>query len=140
MKSAVQNANPLDLAQIGLGVVIFIASLLPYYTYSFGRGLGGSLSAWHGFFSWFAVLLTLGAVGVLVARLVAGVVIPNVRLIVAGLFGVAALFTLLSLFVVPGGGFDGFGYDTGHGFGYWLALLCSFGAAGLAGVRVGAKD
>ena len=38
------------------------------------------------------------------------------------------------------GGFGGFKCDTGHGFGYWLALLCSLGAAALAFMRKDATD
>lgn len=136
-------ANQLDLAQIGVGVLIFIASMLPFYTFSAeGGGItySSSVNAWHGFFGWFAVLLALGAGGALAARLFANVQIPSMRLIVLGLFAAAAVCMLLALVVVPGGGFSAPGYDSGHGFGYWLALLLSLGGAALAFMRKDATD
>jgi hypothetical protein len=143
MRAAVQGAHKFDLAQVGLGVVIFIASLMPFYTYSFSGGgisASASVSAWHGFFGWFAVLLALVATGILVASLVGGVVIPSMRMLVLGLFGAAAVCLILALFVMPGGNISGPGYDDGHGFGYWLALLCALGASALAYMRLEATD
>ncbi|MEP6664958.1 MAG: hypothetical protein ABJA81_00805 [Nocardioidaceae bacterium] len=143
MKAAFQGAHKFDLAQVGLAVLIFIASLLPFYTYSFSGGgfsTSASVSAWHGFFGWFAVLLALGAAGVLVAALVAGIAIPSMRMLVLGLFGAAAVCLVLALFVMPGGNISGPGYEDGHGFGYWLALLCSLGATALAYMRMDATD
>lgn len=148
--SPLAGANQLDLAQIGAALLMFIASLLPFYNYSVdgGEGIPGfdesvSVNAWHGFFGWFAVLLALGAAGVLVAALFAKVAIPSMRLMVLGLFAAAAIFMLLALLVVPGGGDSeafGISIDSGHGFGYWLALLLSLGAAALAFMRKDATD
>lgn len=138
LKAAVQGANPFDLGQIGLGVLVFIASLLPYYTVSaevFGAKYSDSVTAWHGFFGWFGVLLALGAAGVLVAALFLNVAIPSMRMTVLGLWGGAVLCTVLALFVFPGSDIDGLGVDTGHGFGYWLALLCVLGGGALAFLR-----
>lgn len=143
LKGAVQAADKLDLAQIGLGLLIFIASLMPFYTASFKSGgfsASASANAWHGFFGWFGVLLALGAAGVLVAVLFLKVAVPSTRLMVLALFGAAAVCLILALFVTPGGNINAPGYDTGHGFGYWLALLCSLGAAALAFMRKDATD
>jgi len=82
----------------------------------------------------------LGAAGVLVAVLFLKVAVPSMRLMVLSLFGAAAVCMILALFVTPGGNFDAPGYDTGRGFGYWLALLCSLGAAALAFMRKDATD
>ncbi|MBA3309935.1 MAG: hypothetical protein H0U28_07730 [Nocardioidaceae bacterium] len=132
-------SNQFDLAQIGAAILLFIVSLFPaFYSYSTeGGGVSYStgVNAWHGFFGWFAVLLALGAGGLLAAALFANVRITSMRLIVLGLFAAAAVCLLLALIVVPGGNLEALGIDGGHGFGYWLALLLSLGAAALAFLR-----
>ncbi len=140
-------ANPLDLTIIGLGLLTFIASLLPYYTVSaeiFGSSSSSSANAWHGFFGWFGALCALSAAALLVVRLL-GIALPiPVRTVVLGLFGLAALCTLLALFVIPGGKCDDSGLlgsdvcdliDQGHGVGYWLALLATIGGTAVAALR-----
>lgn len=127
-----------DLAQIGLGALLFIASLLPFYSYSAhvaSFSTSASLTAWHGFFGWFGVLLGIAAAGVLAAALFGHVAIPSLRLLVLGLFAASAVCLLLALFVIPGGGYDGPGFSSGHSFGYWLALLCSLAGTALAFLR-----
>lgn len=148
-------ANPLagahkfDLAQIGLGLLMLIASLMPFYSYSVTGGAGAfkidvseSVNAWHGFFGWFGVLLAVVAAGVLAASLFAKVAIPSMRLIVLGLFAASAVCLIIALFVVPGGDVEGLGigFSSGHSFGYWLALLCSLAATALAFMRKDATD
>ncbi|MBA2560959.1 MAG: hypothetical protein H0V07_13945 [Propionibacteriales bacterium] len=137
-------ANPLadlhrfDLAQIGLGALLFVASLLPFYSYSFNGGalsVSQSYSAWHGFFGWFGVVLGVAAAGVLAVALLGNVAIPSLRLVVLGLFAASALCLLLALFVIPGGGYSGVNFSSGHSFGYWLALLCSLAGTALAFLR-----
>ena len=146
LSQSLSGVQPLDLAQMALAGLIFIASLLPFYSYSIDlgdlgglTGLGGGgterVNAWHGFFGWFAVLLALAAAGVLAARLLGGIVIPSLRTVVLGLFAASLVCLLLALLVMPGGGYDGAGFDSGHSFGYWLALLCALAATGLAFVR-----
>lgn len=141
-----KGADRLDLGIIGAGLVAFIASLLPYYTVSvdlFGASVSESGSAWSGgFLGWFGALLALAGAGVLVARLL-GVSLPiPVRPTVLGLFAGAVLFTLLALFVFPGGGCDDFGIDgacdainEGRGFGYWLTLLATIAGTALSFLR-----
>ncbi|MFC7358830.1 hypothetical protein [Nocardioides astragali] len=141
--ATLKGADRLDLATIGAGVLVFLASLMPYYTVSV-EGFGGdSANAWHGFFGWFGALCALAGAGVLVAKIL-GVTLPvPVRTTVLALFGLAAVCTLLALFVTPGGGCDDSGFggevcdmiDQGHGFGYWLALLASIAGVALAAVR-----
>ncbi len=137
MPAAMATQHNFDLAQIGLGVVLFIASLLPFYSYSVhiaSLSTSASFTAWHGFFGWFGVLLGMAAAGVLAAALFAHVAIPSLRLMVLGLFAGSAVCLLLALFVIPGG-YDGPGFSTGHSFGYWLALLCSLAGTALAFLR-----
>lgn len=141
-----KRADRLDLGTIGAGVLVFLGSLLPYYTVSvdlLGSSNSASANAWHGFFGWFGALAALVGAGILVAKIL-GVALPvPVRTAVLALFGLAALCTLLALFVTPGGRCDDSGImagvcdaiDQGHGFGYWLALLASLGGLALAVVR-----
>ena len=141
-----KSADRLDLGIIGAGVLVFLGSLLPYYTVSvdiLGSSTGASVNAWHGFFGWFGALLALAGAAVLVAKLL-GVGLPvPVRTTVLGLFAGAVLCTVLALFVFPGGGCDDAflggsvcdAIDQGHGFGYWLALLASIAGLALAAVR-----
>lgn len=141
-----KKADRLDLGIIGAGAVAFIASLLPYYTVSveiFGTSASDSGSAWSGgFLGWFGALLALAGAGVLVAKLL-GVALPvPPRTTVLGLFAGAVLFTLLALFVFPGGGCDDLGIDgacdavnEGRGFGYWLTLLATIAGTALAAMR-----
>lgn len=136
--AALQSANRLDLGIIGAGVIAFLASLMPYYTISI-RGLGGdSVTAWHGFFGWFGALCALAAAVVLVLHLMGQTLPVPVRTTVLGLMAAGLLCTILALFVFPGGGCDDGGMglckaiDTGHGFGYWLALLATIAGTVLA--------
>ncbi|WP_322920614.1 hypothetical protein [Nocardioides renjunii] len=143
-----KGADRLDLGIIGAGALAFLGSLLPYYTVSvdaFGSSVSESATAWHGFFGWFGAVLALAGAGLLLARLLGvslSLPVP-VRTLVLGLFAVAALCTVLALFVVPGGSCDedAFGasvcdlIDQGHGFGYWLALLATLVGTALAAVR-----
>ena len=80
---------------------MFLGSLLPYYTVSvegFGSSASSSVNAWHGFFGWFGAVLALAGAALLVATLL-GVALPlpvPVRTAVLGLFGLAAVCTLLA--------------------------------------------
>ncbi|PKH42246.1 hypothetical protein SAMN05192575_10745 [Nocardioides alpinus] len=141
--ATLKTADPLDLGTIGAGVLVFLGSLLPYYTVSV-EGFGSeSATAWHGFLGWFGALAALAGAGVLVARILGAALPVPVRTTVLALFGIAAFCTLLALFVTPGGDCDDSGLmggvcdmiDQGHGFGYWLALLASIAGLVLAAVR-----
>ena len=144
-------ADRLDLGTIGAGVLVLLASFMPYYTMSydlgaFGGEISDSVSAWHGFFGWFAVLCAVAAAGMLAAHLL-GVALPvPVRRVVLALFGLALLCTVVAMFVYPGescedvlGAFGGEevckGFDEGRGFGYWLALPASIAGLALAAMR-----
>ncbi len=145
-KVALQGASKLDLVIVGAGVVAFIASMLPFYTVSVSAGpvggLSGSVSAWHGFLGWFAVLVALAA-SVVVALALLGVgrlPMPAHQIAAVG-FVLALLCLVLALFVDPGSGCGGAGAfgitcDIGRGFGYWLALLAVVAGTALSVLRV----
>jgi hypothetical protein len=145
-KATLEGANKLDLGIAAAGVVALIGSWLPFYTISvkakgLGIGASDSVSAWHGFFGWFAILVAL-ATSVAVALVLFNLVklpMPLHQVAVAG-FGLAFVLLILTLFVDPAdcGGASAFGVscDIGRGFGYWLALLAVLAGGGLAFMRM----
>jgi hypothetical protein len=159
MMSAVQSAHKFDLGLIVGGLLVFLFSLLPYYTFSAEvKGAGAladslgnisrsdSVTAWHGFFGWFAALVAVG-VAVVVLLKVLGVLDAALANLLA-LIGVAVagLCVILALFIYPDGGSDiegsvdlggGVSVDvsTGHGIGYWLTVLVIIAMAAIATLR-----
>jgi hypothetical protein len=145
-QASLESANKLDLGIVAAGVVALIGSWLPFYTISVkAAGLGvsasDSVSAWHGFFGWFAVLVAL-ATSVAIALVVFNVVklpMPAHQIAVGG-FGLALLLMILTLFVDPAGcggaGAFGVSCNIGRGFGYWLALLAVLAGGALSFMRM----
>jgi hypothetical protein len=146
-RTALQNfdpraVNPLDWGIIAAGVVALIFSTFKFYKYTLTLGgvheASGTVSAWHGFFGWFGVLVALLAALLLAAELIARVTFPfATRLVVLGGFVIALICELLALVVIPGdtGGANGvFGIkiDKGHSFGYWITLIAVIVGTGLA--------
>lgn len=137
------SVHRLDLGIIALGVLTFIFSLLPYYSWSVSSSMlstSASVSAWHGFFGWFGAVCALAAAAVLLVHVLGVTALPvPVRTTVLALFAAAAVCTVLALFVIPGGGGDikgaGFRADSGHAIGYWLALLATLAGTALAFMR-----
>ena len=133
-KSTLQGAHKYDLGIMGAGLVAFLAGFMPFYSASAGiagHSISVHASAWHGFFGWFAVLVALAA-AVLVALEVfnvkLGLPMPLHQSSQAS-SGSRSLCLILALFVVPvaapAAASSAFGAtEPGHGFGYWLALLC----------------
>jgi len=81
-KSAMQNAHKFDLGIIACGLLAFVFSMFPFYSaevktsggptgFDLGDYGGGSWSAWHGFFGWFAALLALAVAILLALKLLA---------------------------------------------------------------------
>ena len=144
-KAAFQNAHKFDLGIVAAGVVAWLAGFMPFYTASVSAGIvsaSTSGSAYHGFFGWFAVWVALAGAAAVVVALV-GVTLPaQVHLIAAGAFALSLLCLIIALFVFPGGGcghasgLGGLHCDTGHGFGYWLAVLAVLAGLGLAVMRM----
>jgi hypothetical protein len=139
-----KTVNPLDWGIIGAGFFTLIFSFFGYYKYSvkidgFGSS-SGTVSAWHGFFGWFAALVALAAAAILAADVIAKVKLPfPVRLTVLGGFALALLCAILALVVVPGntGSVSSIGIhvNKGHGFAYWISLILLLVGTGLAFVR-----
>jgi hypothetical protein len=142
-KAAFQGAHKFDLGIIVAGLLAWLAGFMPFYTASVGAAgfhVSANASAYHGFFGWFGVWCCLA--GAIVAVLVLlGVALPvPAPLTVLAAFGLGTICLILALFVFPGGGCGGVpGCDTGHGFGYWLALLCGLVGTGLSFLRYQAQ-
>jgi hypothetical protein len=146
-RATVQGAHKFDLGIIAAGVIAWLAGFMPFYTASAsfaGHSASAHASAYHGFFGWFAVWVALAG-AVLVALSLFNVVrdLPlPLHQIAAGAFGLALLCLILALFITPGGdacnGASGFGVScsTGHGFGYWLALLAVLAGLALSVMRM----
>jgi len=148
VKESLKSAHRIDLGIIGLGVLVFILSLFPYYKASVdiaGFSYSESANAWHGFFGWFAALVAL-VVAVIVALHLLGVRLPfPVRLATVGGFGVAAVCIFFALFIIPGGDCQGVqacedAIDFGHGFAYWLSAIVVIGALVLSVTRMSADE
>jgi hypothetical protein len=143
VQSTLKDANRLDLGIVAAGVIAWLAGFMPFYTASVGAGgfhVSASASAYHGFFGWFGVWCCLAG-AVVAALLMLGVALPVPGPVaVLGAFALGTLCLILALFVFPGGGCGGVpGCDTGHGFGYWLALLCGLAGTALSFLRYQGK-
>jgi hypothetical protein len=140
-RAAFQGAHKFDLGIMAAGVIAFLAGFMPFYKLSVnvaGFGGSGSWSAWHGFFGWFAVLVALGGAVVVALSLLNVVRLPApTHQVAAAAFGLALVCLILALFVNPLPSCDGVpGCSTGHGFGYWLALLVVLGGTVLSVMRM----
>ena len=143
-KASLQEAHKLDLGIVAAGVIAWLAGFMPFYTVSAGLGGGNisvSVSAYHGFFGWFAVWVALIGAIVVAASLFGVDFHASVHLVAVGAFGLSLLCLILALFIFPGGGCDGtsglgISCDTGRGFGYWLALIAVVAGLVLAVLRM----
>jgi hypothetical protein len=146
-KSTLQGAHKYDLGIIAAGLIAWLAGFMPFYTASAsfgGASVSAHASAYHGFFGWFAVWVAL--LGAVVVALTLFNMVSNLPMplhqIAAAAFGLALLCLILAFFITPGGnscsGASGFGVscDTGHGFGYWLALLAVIAGLALSVMRM----
>jgi hypothetical protein len=146
-KSTLQGAHKYDLGIIAAGVIAWLAGFMSFYSASAsfaGHSVSAHASAYHGFFGWFGVWVALaGAVVVALAlfNVVSSLPMP-LHQVAAAAFGLALLCLILAFFIIPGGdacnGASGFGVscDTGHGFGYWLAVLAVLAGLALSVLRM----
>ncbi|WAL64648.1 hypothetical protein ORV05_27350 [Amycolatopsis cynarae] len=122
-----KQVTKLEWMGIGGGLVAFVASFLPWYSFSAGV-LSGSLSAWSvGIGGWGPVLLLI-ACGALVLAPRFGRQVPNAPLIWLIASGVSVLIILLRWVTLPSdplGGLGGAGFSAGAGFGLFLGLVAA---------------
>ena len=128
-----KSVNNLDWGILGAGLLMFIFSFVDWYSYGDKSGFSDvtlDQNAWSGFFGWFGVLCAvLGSVAVGLAIFMPHIKLPMPnRLIGLGLYAIAALCVILSLFIIPdlsvgGVSVDSGKTDTGHDFGFWVSLI-----------------
>jgi hypothetical protein len=118
-----------DQLILGCGVLVFIASFLPWYGVKF-KGFGGfsggssTTDAWHGLAA-FGLVLLLASLIVTAAEIFAKDSLPaapvSYAIIAAGLACLGALFVIIKSFDLPSGG--GPGFSVGLRWGGWLLLI-----------------
>jgi hypothetical protein len=134
----VKRLTPLEWAGGGAGVLAFIVSFFPWYSFDVAGFASGSASAWNtGFLAWFSVLLLMGA-GVVVLLPHFGVQVNRLPLTWLSLSGAAVVFILIRWLTLPDGGMGDFGLlgdsgiDAGAGFGLVVGLIVAIVSAAAA--------
>jgi hypothetical protein len=117
-----------DLAMVGVGVLVFIASFLPWYgvTFSGGNaetGVTGSVDAWHGLAGLGVILLLFGAVAAAAEPMVLGEDWPPrlVPVVSALLACLGAAFVVIKSLSLPTS--DVPGASIGLRWGGWILLV-----------------
>jgi hypothetical protein len=142
--------KPMDWGILVAGVLALIFSTFDYYTATAkaaGNSASDSISAWHGFFGWFAALLALAAAILLAIHIFAPsaqMPIP-IRPFVLGGFLLSLLCITIAGFVTPGAKSSGdlsealgvrVSIDYGRGAGYYLSLIVILAGVVLSFLRL----
>ena len=124
-----------DQIALGAGVLVFIASFLPWYGASFA-GSSVSVTAWHGLAA-FGLILLLLALVLTAAELFAKDSLPELPVsypvVEAGLAGLGALFVIIKSFNLPSGG--AFGVDYGLRWGGYILIILTIVQTGINVLR-----
>jgi len=132
-----------DQAFIGLGVLVLIASFLPWYgtTVSgklLGRGFNVSSTthAWHGWAA-LGLILMLLATALVVEQLFPDSKLPALKVswnvVVLGLDALGALLIIIRSFTLPSA--DGVGVSTGLRWGGWILMIAAVAQVAVALMR-----
>jgi hypothetical protein len=115
---------------LGAGLIAFIGSFLPWFSWSAGP-FSFSLNAWSvGFLGWFPVLLMVAGAAVILAQQL-GVNMPQAKpgwpLILLGAAALSLVLILIRWLSFSGGtyGIDGAGLSYGAGFGLYVGLVAA---------------
>ena len=133
-----------DQLFLGAGVLVFIASFLPWYGVSYNLSFAGvkssgsaSINAWHSYAT-LGLLLILAATVVAAVRMFAADTLPDLpvswNLIVMGLSVVGALLVVIRSLNLPSA--SGPGTDVGLRWGGWILLIACVAHAALAVLRM----
>ena len=141
--------NPLDWGILAAGFLALLFSFVSYYTATAKSSrLSGSVSesvtAWHGFFGWFAALVALASAVLLAIH----IFLPSakfrfpLRAVVLAGFAVATVCVIIAAFVTPGKASPGLlkaldiSVDYGRGAGFWLSLIVILAGAVMSFLRL----
>ncbi len=141
--------NPLDWGILAAGFLALLFSFVSYYTATAKSSrLRGSVSesvtAWHGFFGWFAALVALASAVLLAIHIFlpsAKFRFPLRAFVLAG-FAVATVCVIIAAFVTPGKASPGLlraldiSVDYGRGAGFWLSLIVILAGAVMSFLRL----
>jgi hypothetical protein len=125
-----------DIGVMTAGLVVFIASFLPWYYVEItflGASSSSSFNGWRvNFGGWFPILLALAVAGVTAVRVFGDVRLPDVgpvafSWLLAGVSALATIIILLRWVTFPDS--EGSGVDAGAGFGLFIALLATIAQA-----------
>ena len=132
-----KSVHQYDWAILGAGVLFFIVSFFPWYSYQLkgcGTGFNGCYSdtgtAWGGILTLLATLLVIIATAAIALEVFMPQVklpVPN-RLIALGAYALGVVFVLIAIALVPGysvGGVDvpDSVLDKSHDWGFWVGLV-----------------
>ena len=121
-----REVNDNDLGVMAAGAAALIFSFLPYWGVSYRGlgGLGGNITAWHGW-ALLGVLMLLAAAGIVAARVFGGAEMPTLpvgwHVIVAGLAGLGTFIILIRGLTYPH--LSGAGASVGMKWGGYLLVL-----------------
>ncbi|HVT65512.1 MAG TPA: hypothetical protein VHD81_10175 [Mycobacteriales bacterium] len=125
-----------DQVALGVGVLVFLASFLPWYGVTI-LGVSTSYTAWHAGLTAFGLILLLLATATTAAELFAKDALPELpvgnQVVEAGLAGVGALLVVIKSLDLPSG--SGLGVDVGLRWGGWILILATVAQAGISVLR-----
>jgi hypothetical protein len=131
-----------DQLLLGCGVLVFIASFLPWYGVKFNdfggfTGASSTTDAWHGLAA-FGLILLLASLIVTAAERFAKDSLPEAPVsyaaVSAGLACVGAACVIIKSFDLPSGG--GPGFSVGLRWGGWLLLILVVAQAVLSVLKI----
>jgi hypothetical protein len=120
---------------LGSGLLVFIASFLPWYGVSLGP-LSETFTAWHGLAAVGLILLLLAFVAT-AAEVFARDSLPalpvSYPVVEAGLASLGAIFVIIKSFDLPSG--SALGVDVGLRWGGWILIILTIVQAGISVLR-----
>lgn len=134
-QSDVRELPRIDQAFLGLGVLVLIASFLPYSGASY-LGVSDSAIAWHGWAA-LALILMLIATALVAVQLMTDATLPALRVswnvVVVALDALGALILVIRTLTLDSGKSAGLSY--GVRWGGWLLILAAIAQVVVAGTR-----
>lgn len=132
-----------DQLFLGLGVLVLIASFLPWYGSSYSVNFAGqhvsasgSTHAWHGLAA-FGVVLMLIATALVVVQLFLDDALPELKVswnvVIVALDALGAIFIIIKSLDLPSA--SAAGYSSGLRWGGWILMIAAVAQVIVAGLR-----